>query len=90
MLHLDLIAVSSFFLTWQRQGAQIVLKRMEMRILTFSFVFSRKLGKLYDCGRRKIDDRPGESSFQSRRNEMAWLTDDASLLRPPCRSAITP
>lgn len=31
-----------------------------------------------------------ESSFRSRRNEMAWLTDDASLLRPPCRSAITP
>lgn len=30
-----------------------------------------------------------ESSFRSRRNEMAWLTDDASLLRPP-RSAITP
>ena len=25
-----------------------------------------------------------ESSFQSRRNEMAWLTDDASLLWPPC------
>lgn len=29
------------------------------------------------------------SSFASSRNEMAWLTDDASLLRPPCpRSTI--
>lgn len=39
--------------------------------------------------RRKSMVVQAVSSFASSRNEMAWLTDDASLLRPPCpRSTI--
>lgn len=38
--------------------------------------------------RRKSMVVQAVSSFASSRNEMAWLTDDASLLRPPCWSTI--
>lgn len=79
---------SSLF-DWQPQNT-CRLSWNERRDENVNFLWPYSLRSWESCTTAAEGKSMTESSFRSRRNEMAWLTDDASLLRPPCRSAITP